>query len=251
MKNMQRSWVGRHKLTVVSSGAIAALLILSIALIPRVISIHAQPQTSPLAKYIPSNAFGDTDDLPNNSLHPRVSMAAGSSSVSGVVSDASTGQPVSGATVGISIGAVGSAAQYATTATDGSYSFSGIASGTYNLTASRYAISGTQPFYKDAQQMSVNVSSTATVNFNLSPIAVPGSRTVPAGRAKNLIIVDYDETYHDSWFTDSQSMMNSSTATHQLAQAGVLATEAWTQYGWSPIDHYQIAVGSYPAWRTP
>src|SRR5579872_346505 len=249
MKNMQRSWVGRHRLTLVSSGAIAALLILSIALIPRVLTTHAQPQANQFAKYIPSNAFGDTDDLPGNALHSRMSMAAGSSGVSGVVTDASNGQPVANATVGISIGAVGSAAQYATTAADGSYSFTGLASGTYNLSAWRYALSGTQPMYKDAQQMQVNVSSGATINFKLAPIAVPGSRTVAAGHAKNMIVVDYDETYYDSWFTDSQSMQNSSPNTHQLAQVGVNGTQMWTTYGWSPIDHYQMAVGSYPAWR--
>lgn len=251
MKKMQRSWVGRHRLTLVSSGAIAALLILSIALIPRVLSIHAQPGVPQYAKYIPSNAFGDTDDLPSNALHSRVSMAAGSASVSGTVTDASTGQPVANATVGISIGAVGSAAQYATTATDGSYSFTGIASGTYNLSAWRYAISGTQPMYKDAQQMQVSVSSGATVNFKLTSIAVPGSRTVATGHAKNMIIVDYDETYYDSWFTDAKSMANSSPNTHQLVQLGVNGTQMWTTYGWSPIDHYQMAVGSYPAWRSP
>src|SRR5579859_3828577 len=251
MKNMQRSWVGRHRLTLVSSGAIAALLILSIALIPHVLSIHAQPRVPQYAKYIPSSAFGDTDDLPGSALHSRVGMAAGSSGVSGVVTDASTGQPVANATVGISVGAVGSAGQYATTASDGSYSFSGIASGTYNLSAWRYTISGTQPMYKDAQQMQVSVSSGATVNFNLMPIAVPGTRTVAAGHAKNLIVVDFDETYFNSWFTDAQSMQNSSPNTHLLAQSGVNGTEMWTQYGWSPIDHYQIAVGSYPGWRTP
>src|SRR5438105_3784564 len=99
--------------------------------------------------------------------------------------------------------------------------------------------------------MGVNASTGATVNFSLTPIPVPGSRTVPTGRAKNLIIVDYDETYHESWFKDGQSMMNNSPATHQRSQNGVLASDTWTQYGWSPIDHYQIAVGSYPAWRTP
>ncbi len=252
MKNMQRSWVGRHRLTLISSGAIAALLILSIALIPRVLSIHAQPRVPQYAKYIPSNAFGDTDDLPGNALHSsRLRMVAGSSSVSGVVTDASTGQPVVNATVGISAGAVGSAGQYATTAADGSYSFSGIASGTYNLSAWRYTISGTQPMYKDAQQMQVSVGSGATVNFNLTPITVPGARTIPAGHAKNLIVVDFDETYFNSWFADTQSMQNSSPNTHLLAQSGVNGTEMWTQYGWSPIDHYQIAVGSYPGWRTP
>ncbi len=245
-------WMSRHRLTMIVSGAIAAVIIVSLVIIPQAISQHAQPPLPSYSQYIPSTAFGDTDDLPAGALHaPRVGLAAGSSSISGVVTDASTGQPVVGASVGISAGAVGSTAQYATTASDGSYSFSGIASGTYNLSAWRYTTSGTQPYYQDAQQMQVSVSSSATVNFKLNAIAVPGSRTVPAGRAKNLIIVDYDETYYDSWFADGQSMANSSPATHQLAQSGVNATEMWTQYGWSPIDHYQVAVGSYPAWRTP
>ena len=237
---------------IMALAAIAILVISSIIIIPRTISTYAQMSAGPNANYVPSSAFGDTDDLPNGSTKAaRIGLAPGAASVSGVVTDASTGKPVANATVGISLGQVGSTGQYATTASDGSYSFSGIASGTYNLAAWRYTISGTQPFYKDAQQFSVNASSSQTVNFSLTPVAVPGSRTVPAGHAKNMIVVDYDETYHESWFTDTQSMVNNSPATHQLAQTGVMASENWTQYGWSPIDHYQIAVGSYPAWRTP
>jgi hypothetical protein len=252
LKETKRSWVSQHRLAIICSGAVLALLISSIAIIPRALSLHSGQGIGPNATYVPSNAFGDTDDLPNGSLRsPRLTLAAGSSTVSGVVKDATTGSPVANAQVGLSVGTVGGAAQYTTTASDGSYSFSGIASGTYNLEADRYAISGTQPFYKDAQQMQVTVSGSATVNFSLTSIPVPGSRTIPSGRAKNLIIVDYDETYHESWFTDNQSMTNNSPATHQLAQNGVIASETWTQYGWSPIDHYQIAVGSYPAWRTP
>src|SRR5207248_8289743 len=134
-------------------------------------------------QYIPSSAFGDTDDLPNGTLKTqRIGLAAGSASVSGVVKDASTGNPVANVEVGISPGAVGSTAQYTTTASDGSYSFTGIASGTYNLSAWRYTISGTQPMYKDVQQMGVNLGSSQTVNFSLTSIAVPGSRTVAAGR---------------------------------------------------------------------
>ena len=232
--------------------AIIALLISSIVIIPRALSINQGNRTSPKARYIPSSVFGDTDDLPSGALRSqRLSLAAGSSSVSGVVKDATTSQPVANAQVGISIGTVGAAAQYTTTASNGSYSFTGIANGAYNLEADRYTISGTQPFYKDAQQMQVNVSGSVTVNFNLTPISVPGSRTIPAGKAKNLIVVDFDETYYDSWFADTKSMANNSPATHQVAQRGVVATQSWTQYGWSPIDHYQIAVGSYPAWRTP
>ncbi|HZU66532.1 MAG TPA: carboxypeptidase regulatory-like domain-containing protein [Ktedonobacteraceae bacterium] len=252
MQTNNKSWLRQHLTTILSSAAVLTLLISSIVIIPRAISIHAVSNTLPKAQYVPSTVFGDTDDLPKGSIRPvRQGLAAGSASVSGVVTDATTGQPVANAQVGISVGTVSSTAQYTTTASNGSYSFTGIAAGTYNLEADRYTISGTQPFYKDAEQMQVNVNGSVTVNFSLTPIAVPGSRTIPAGHAKNLIIVDYDETYYESWFTDTQSMANNSPATHQLAQNGVLASETWTQYGYSPIDHYQIAVGSYPAWRTP
>jgi hypothetical protein len=244
-----------RRYSIIASLAIMVLLISSIVIIPRGISIYAQSAHGgggPDSHYVPSTAFGDTDDLPNGSIKTkRIGLAVGNASITGVVTDASTGSPVANAQVGISAGQVGSTAQYTTTGSNGSYSFGGIASGTYNLSAWRYTINGTQPMYKDAQQIGINVSSSQVVNFNLTPVAVSGSRTVPAGRAKNLIIADYDETYHESWFSDAQSMMNNSPATHQLSQHGVLATETWTQYGWSPIDHYQIAVGSYPAWRTP
>ncbi len=249
-------WFRQHRYSIAATTAVTILLISSIVIIPRGISLYALSASSgssgPNSHYVPSSAFGDTDDLPNGSIKAkRVGLAAGSASISGVVTDAGSGSPVANAQVGISAGQVGSTAQYTTTTSNGSYSFSGIASGAYNLSAWRYTINGAQPMYKDSQKFGVNVSSSQTLNFSLAPIPVPGSRTIPAGRAKNLIIADYDETYHESWFTDAQSMMNNSPATHQLAQLGVMATETWTQSGWSPIDHYQIAVGSYPAWRTP
>ena len=255
MQDSINRWLHTRRYSIIASLAILVLLVSSIVIIPRSISIYAQSahgSGGPNSHYVPSTAFGDTDDLQNGSIKTkRFGLAAGNASITGVVKDASTGSPVANAQVGISAGQVGSTAQYTTTGSDGSYSFSGIASGTYNLSAWRYTINGTQPMYKDAQQVGINVSSSQAANFNLTPVAVPGSRSVPAGRAKNLIIADYDETYHESWFSDAQSMVNNSPATHQLAQMGVLATETWTQYGWSPIDHYQIAVGSYPAWRTP
>ena len=255
MQDSINRWLHKRRYSIIASLAILVLLVSSIVIIPRSISIYARSahgSGGPDSHYVPSTAFGDTDDLPNGSIKTkRFGLATGNASITGVVKDASTGSPVANAQVGISAGQVGSTAQYTTTGSDGSYSFSGIASGTYNLSAWRYTINGTQPMYKDAQQVGINVSSSQAANFNLTPVTVPGSRTVPAGRAKNLIIADYDETYHESWFTDAQSMVNNSPATHQLAQIGVLATETWTQYGWSPIDHYQIAVGSYPAWRTP
>ncbi|MBV9711164.1 MAG: carboxypeptidase regulatory-like domain-containing protein, partial [Ktedonobacteraceae bacterium] len=204
MQGKERNWF-RHR--VQPLGYLAATLLIVVSSIVLALVAHASgipvgfshSSSGSNSHYVPSNAFGDTDDLPASMrAAKRLALAAGSASVSGVVTDATTGQPVANAQVGISVGTKGSAAQYTTTGSNGSYSFSGIASGTYNLEADRYTISGTQPFYKDAQQMQVNVSSSTTVNFSLTPIAVPGSRTTPGGRGKNLIIIAYDETYYES-----------------------------------------------------
>jgi hypothetical protein len=90
LKETKSSWLRRHRSTIISLGAIIALLISSIAIIPRALSIHPEQRIGPRAHYVPSNAFGDTDDLPNGALlAPRLSLAAGSSTVSGVVKDAS------------------------------------------------------------------------------------------------------------------------------------------------------------------
>src|SRR5579859_545856 len=195
-------------------------------------------------------SFGDADDLGQLGPAPPP-LATGSLAVSGHITDVTTGAPVANANVGISLGTSGSGATYTTTAADGSYSFTALAAGTYNLAASRYTIAGTQPLYQISTKMSVAVNSNVTVDFALHAIAVAGSRPGQCNRAKNLIIIDYDETYYESWFTDPNALMNNSPAIHSVAARGVNATENWTSYGWSPIDHYQIAVGSYPAWRTP
>lgn len=196
-------------------------------------------------------AFGDRDDLPAKSYVRINAVTSGSSTVTGTVTDAKTGAAVANATVGISTGASGAGASYATTSSTGAYSFTSIASATYNLSAWRYDLStGATVMYQDSQKMGVSVSGTVTVNFALNPITVPGSRTVGSGQAKNYILVDFDETYYEAFFTDANSMKNSSPNIHSIANNGVVATTDYTQYGWSPIDHYQLAVGGFPAWRS-
>jgi len=196
-------------------------------------------------------SFGDRDDLPASAYHPVGSLPHGTATVSGTVTDAQTGQPVANATVGISLGTSGSGASYATTDSNGNYSFTGIATGTYNLSAWRYDLSqGEKTMYQDSQKMQVSISGNTTINFALTPLPVPGSRTI-GNNAKNFILVDYDETYYEAWFTDTKSMANKSPSIHSVASNGVVATTDYTQYGWSPIDHYQLAVGGFPAWRTP
>src|SRR5205085_9900282 len=108
MKGANRRWLSQHRLTIFSTVAVITLLIGSVVIIPRAISSHATPNIVPKANYIPSNAFGDTDDLPAGSISSsRLKLAAGSASVSGVITDASTGQPVANAQIGISTGTVG------------------------------------------------------------------------------------------------------------------------------------------------
>src|SRR5207237_8721773 len=114
-------WLYKHRYTIGATAAAIILLISSIVIIPRSIAFNAKsPHTGSNSHYIPSSAFGDTDDLPNGSLMPpRLHLAAGTASISGTVKDASTGNPVANAQVGISPGAKGSTAQYTTTASDG------------------------------------------------------------------------------------------------------------------------------------
>jgi len=209
------------------------------------------PSTPAQSQSFPAN-FGDRDDLPASAYHPVGGVPRGSVTVSGTVTDAQSHQPIANATVGISQGTSSAGASYTTTNSAGAYTFTGIATGTYNLSAWRYDLStGATVMYQDSQQMQIGISSNTTVNFALNPLPAPGSRTIGPGQAKNFILVDYDETYYEAWFTDARSMMNKSPAIHAVANNGVVATTDYTQYGWSPIDHYQLAVGGFPVWRTP
>ena len=105
MQNRTRSRSKRQRRTVVAIFTIlaAALLVLSVLIIPRAVSTYAVSNSGPNPHYVPSSAFGDSDDLPAGTLKPAArGLAAGNSSVSGTVIDASSGQPVANALVGIS-----------------------------------------------------------------------------------------------------------------------------------------------------
>ena len=62
--------------------------------------------------------------------------------------------------MGISLGRVNTGATYSTTASDGSFTFPGLADGTYNLAASRYMVNGNNPLYAYSTQMGVVVNGT-------------------------------------------------------------------------------------------
>ncbi len=221
-----------------------------------------------------SNNYNDVQDLlrlHKSGTRIRPNIASGSDTISGRVTDASTRAGISGVTVylsdvpspcnnSISAGACASAMRTTTTDSAGAYSFTGIGNGSYNLAASRLTAGSTMypqtapgvaPTSNSNQQgvtLNLTVSGNTTANFSLQPFAAPGSRATPSGHARNLIVVDFDETYAKSWFGDS-NLSSLSTNVNTFANGGVNNTNGFATYGWSPVDHYSIATGQYPYWR--
>jgi len=238
------------------------------------LTVHAVGDASRNPQPTASNNYNDVQDLLR--LHRsgtgiRPNIASGSDTISGRVTDASTGAGISGVTVylsdvpspcnnSISAGPCAPAMQTTTTDSTGAYSFTGIGNGSYNLAASRLTAGSTMypqtapgvvPTTNSNQQgvsLNLTVSGNTTANFVLRPFAAPGSRTAPSGHAKNLIVVDFDETYAKSWFGDS-NLTSLSTNVNSFANGGVNNTNGFATYGWSPVDHYSIATGQYPYWR--
>ncbi len=238
------------------------------------VSVHAVIDARSTPHPTLSNNFNDVQDLSRLHGHAagaRPRIASGSDTISGRVVDASTGAGVANSTVylsdvpspcnnSISAGACAPAMQTTTTDSAGAYSFTGIGNGSYNLAASRLTAGGTMypqtapgvvPTSNSNQQgvsLNLTVSGNTTANFSLRPFAAPGSRTTPSGHARNLIVVDFDETYAKSWFSDS-NLSGLSTNVNGFANGGVNNLNGFATYGWSPVDHYSIATGQYPYWR--
>jgi len=238
------------------------------------VSVHAVIDARSTPHPTLSNNFNDVQDLSRLRGHAagaRPRIASGSDTISGRVLDASTGAGVANSTVylsdvpspcnnSISAGPCAPAMQTTTTDGNGAYTFTGIGNGSYNLAASRLTAGGTMypqtapgivPTSNSNQQgvsLNLTVSGNTTANFSLRPFAAPGSRATPSGHARNLIVVDFDETYAKSWFSDS-NLSSLSTNVNGFANGGVNNVNGFATYGWSPVDHYSIATGQYPYWR--
>ncbi len=202
------------------------------------------------------NVMGDKDDLPNAPTTPTTCTRAsnGNGTIQGKITDVHSGQPVVNAYVGVSPGLINSFGCYTYTNASGSFKIQHLPAGTYNLSASRWKVNGTDPLYRDSIVRQIPVgNSVATVNAALTPLQAPGYRVIGSGDAQNVILVDMDETYFNAWFTDKNSVADPKVTPnmHSIAKQGVNGIEDWTQYGYSPIDHYQLATGGFPAWRTP
>jgi hypothetical protein len=104
--------------------------------------------------------------------------------VSGVVTDASTGNPLAGATVAVN----GAAA--ATTLSDGSYAVTGLVPATYSVSATASGYDASPP-----QSVDVSAGATSTADFQLAPTVVtttvpgaPGTPTASAARGKGISV---------------------------------------------------------------
>jgi acid phosphatase len=84
--------------------------------------------------------------------------------ISGHVTNANTGAAIAGATVSFSGGST-------TTDSNGAYSFSNVASGTYNVTASQNG------FTSQTNSVTVSSGATSTLDFHLNPSSTPGGIT--------------------------------------------------------------------------
>ncbi len=255
---MHRPHVPKALLTRSSLGKACILLsviALAVLVLAQVMVNSGAVQARPGGRAV-FDVAGDKDDLPNLPANPITCSRAttGQGVVTGTITDVGTGQPIANAYVGISPGTVNSFGCYTTTDANGSFTFKKLNAGTYNLSSSRWTVSGTNPLYRDSIVRQIPVGTgTVTVNLSLTPLQAPGYRIIGNANATNLIVMDMDETYYNAWFTDYNSVANPSITpnVHNIASAGVNAIEEWTQYGYSPIDHYQMATGAYPSWRTP
>lgn len=247
-KGLKTSW-GKRTL-IVALSLIAVLAVVAFEMSSMLTAQGAQGGRQTL------NVMGDKDDLPNAPTTPTTCTRAssGHGTIQGTITDVKSGQPVVNAYIGVSPGLINSFGCYTYTNASGTFKIQHLPAGTYNLSASRWKVNGTDPLYRDSIVRQIPVgNSVATVKVALTPLSAPGYRVIGSGNAHNVILVDMDETYFNAWFTDKNSVANPKVtpAMHGIAKMGVNGIEDWTQYGYSPIDHYQLATGAFPAWRTP
>ena len=174
------------------AGLACAALVVAAGLI---VTSHSQIKAAPAPKQ-PMTFQALMQSANQDDVYPgMVTMGASGANavqpytVKGTVTDATTGKPVANANIGYATsGTTPSTSSATKTNASGQYTIS--SGGTINIIASRYTVNGTNPLYESQTKM--NVSGSATVNFALKPFPVPGSRVVPANRAKNVLFVDYD-----------------------------------------------------------
>src|SRR5579872_520639 len=228
-KGLKPSW-GKRTL-IVALSLIAVLSVVAFEMSSMLTAQGAQGGRQTL------NVMGDKDDLPNAPTAPTTCTRAssGHGTIQGTITDVKSGKPVVNAYIGVSPGLINSFGCYTYTNASGTFRIQHLPAGTYNLSASRWKVNGTDPLYRDSIVRQIPVgNSVATVKVALTPLSAPGYRVIGSGDAHNVILVDMDETYFNAWFTDKNSVANPKVtpAMHGIAKMGVNGIEDWTQYGY-------------------
>src|SRR5258708_37347585 len=253
-KRGRQSWAIRLGITLLVFVVAAATLVGALAWWPRS-TPAARTLPTPAPTFLPKvGDVGDLDDGITVALGttPAFQFQSGGYTLSGVTVNALTKQAVSGVSVWIYVPPVlgeSTAPELRSVSTaNGTFSFSHLAAGRYNLAAARYYVQNGQPVYPEVVQAGVTMPHQSFVRISLVPQSAPGARHPVKGVARNLIVLDLSGIYAESWFNDPLLQLEASNM-RALAASGAQATRVVAPYGWHPADQYALLSGTYPSWR--
>ena len=198
---------------------------------------------------------GDDPDITvQQALVPGFQFRNGGYTLSGHVVDAQSGEPVLGAVVWIDLpvtkGQRTSIPLHAVTDAKGNYQFIHLAMGVYTVVASRYYVFSDGRYYAERVFSPVVVQSNrSSLVLPLTAISAPGRRSILAGQAKNVILIDLRGFYVAS-LLDDPLLVNQTLNLRAFLRHAHVASSVWQPYGWRPLDQYVLLTGTYPRWAT-
>ncbi len=216
--------------------------------------VIAGPTFRPVVGDVNDPEVDDDDITVPQSLIPAFQFKRGGYTISGTVLDAHSKQPVFGAVVWIDLsvqkGQPTTIPLNTVTNAQGTYQFMHIAPGSYTLVASRYYNIGDNRYYSERIFSSIALTGNCSgITLPLTAIAVPGNRSVPSGRAKNIILIDLRGFYAAS-LLDDPLLLDETRNFRAFLQHASVQRSLWLPYGWRPLDQYALLTGSYPQWAT-
>src|SRR5260370_4732415 len=181
-----------------------ALLLFVVAAATLVGALAWWPRSTPAARTLPTPAptflpkVGDVGDLDDGitvglGTTPAFQFQSGGYTLSGVTVNALTKQAVSGVSVWITVPPVlgkRTAPELRSVSTaDGTFSFSHLAAGRYNLAAARYYVQNGQPVYPEVVQAGVTIAQQSFLRISPVPQSSPGARPPRHSASPNLFIL--------------------------------------------------------------
>ncbi|MEO9060300.1 MAG: hypothetical protein ABI396_19175 [Ktedonobacteraceae bacterium] len=213
-----------------------------------------QPTFKPVVGDVNDPEKDDPDITVQQSLIPGFQFRTGGYTLSGSVIDAATSKPVLGAVVWIDLPVVAgqrtSNALHAVTDNTGYFQFIHLAPDHYTVVASRYYDLGDGRYYAERVFPSIIVQGNHS-RLTLPLIAVPaqGKRSLQAGQAKNVIMIDLRGFYAASILADPL-LLNQTQNLRAFLRHAAVRSSVWQPYGWRPLDQYALLTGTYPQWAT-